>query len=1835
MYTKKAMGSLVSRYRSILKKCHLLNTFGSLAVAGMLVMGGASGASGALFNAGIEISTQPSYSIDTTTLSSDGSISTKDDAGTSSLIINEALITSGSVTIGSLNQANDVNVTLEAGSDNKLTIGDGVMGLTLNGNTNSSSYTRFTVDSGVELNVDGEVVFNGDNDDGIFLNINSGATMNVSNNIFSHGSYEDTLNISGTLKSTSANGNLSIDGIRTGLTGDIYAKELDIHGGVFNAETKDFTIDGTSDGTVANTFTELSIYDNRYDGGFRASSIEVLGDENNIGTLFITEASISGQVILNGTDSKGAVLSTSSGGGSEIAHLDVQSGSVLIQENFNVSNFISTENTIVSVQMDDANSLAYLTNLDNEILGQYDLHSGQLKFSHLSLDLENDIVTDISQAQAGKFYVNTSMDNALGADILFIENQNATTNVELLANGLIVGAENNGNLTLGKDLTVDGWSSGEAAIHANNININANTLNLGLSGGVINANLDASKDNSIILVGKSGYLSNSTWEIESDRLNLGANSQLIIASGIFKESSQAGKTFKASDFKTSSDPSNFQGYSQEKGILIGSGNYDYDNTAFYYTENLTLEDAGAQTLDLTYYNNASNTSLGGGLKADVLTVKNTADSTKDNLTVTASSLAVTKELNADTVTFDGIANTAINRGINSKLFLDAGDNNAGTINAELKFISDTTGSNHQVYDNAKLEVLSGDWTANGNITLNSANLNIGYSEGNAKLDLGTNSLFVTGTSSIDIAEDGILSLQLSDLGTYTSNNFTGGNIEGGNVHFNDGDIIFTTDQALDIDLSTSNIYQDIKNYIYANNIDGAGSISIIGADIQVKNADIDNASGIGLAGKEVGIGSGTVTAGNALTAGYITGTPGTPGQAITLETNLSDSTTLKLNGTGDAQTVTLLTPGDIKTSGDNTGGDINETTDITLANGKTGGAITNTDNIMFLSLDNATVSGTIKSESTNMPAAPTQTSNNSVTSAINFGSNSVVEGNIEQSGYAHDPNEAYSRINVNGANNEVKGSVTTEAINLASGSALTIQGDADISDLHTTSNTGQVGTVNFEDNSTLSIGKNLNTQQAVDFNFNGLNVKIDGEYDHKDNTLYLGHNSKLEIGTLKNVYNLHLQSISSLISKEDLTIGNGISLLPDSSLTAEKNLTFGTNNNQISQIFGTLTVKGNMNATHNVYYGDDFSKAVVSVAGAASHHGKAAILDPSWVQNPDGTYYVNAATQVAYNSFVAGIDGNIAVGRNSQFAIGTANTSDLANIISNNSHLIGSAWSPTGISSAVGLFAKQTVATNGSLIVDGRIDELINSYGNPVFAEGANELYKVGPLGAPSAIQVNTGDAYFANQSLLVVANAGTFNNASNFALSGTDGTTGKLTVESGSKLHLAGVVPNQPIYVADFGTANISGWLSSADVTADSLLLANPTISANNSDGTYVVSFEQVATASIFPCFDESTQKMIDEMVATQGVQTNSANAGIEYVSKAISNSHGFGQSNSRAVATIVESAGQMAAITGVAKTAMDTTMARADAILANNTTASIGKTGQEKSTENDASMKKGLNLWLAPQYNYSSFDGQCQTGCTDTDYDTSFTGAAFGADYSFETNFTVGVAANIGAGETETNGNFMKTENDFEYYGFSAYGAYSKNDFTVLADFGYTKTENEIDQDVPSSMLMGNNKAELDAEVLTLGVTAEYVKRTPSVDIIPHVGIRYMHVKTDAYNVTNNDRTVFNVASDSQDVWYFPVGVTFQKDIVTETGLLFRPRLDLGFLAAAGDLDANSNASIAGVNSSMNIGYENVDDIAFNGGIGFELAKSNWSFALNYNLLAGNKQTAHAVFGMINYKY
>ena len=106
-------------------------------------------------------------------------------------------------------------------------------------------------------------------------------------------------------------------------------------------------------------------------------------------------------------------------------------------------------------------------------------------------------------------------------------------------------------------------------------------------------------------------------------------------------------------------------------------------------------------------------------------------------------------------------------------------------------------------------------------------------------------------------------------------------------------------------------------------------------------------------------------------------------------------------------------------------------------------------------------------------------------------------------------------------------------------------------------------------------------------------------------------------------------------------------------------------------------------------------------------------------------------------------------------------------------------------------------------------------------------------------------------------------------------------------------------------------------------------------------------------------------------------------------------------------------------------------------------------------------------------------------------------------------------------------------------------------------------------------------------------------------------------------------------QNVWTFPVGVALSKDFDTAGGWSVRPSLDLGVVAAAGDVKAKGDVSFAGVKGKAALETQVLDRVSFAGQAGVELGKDKLSFGLNYNVRAGERNTAHGVFGTFRYTF
>ena len=542
------------------------------------------------------------------------------------------------------------------------------------------------------------------------------------------------------------------------------------------------------------------------------------------------------------------------------------------------------------------------------------------------------------------------------------------------------------------------------------------------------------------------------------------------------------------------------------------------------------------------------------------------------------------------------------------------------------------------------------------------------------------------------------------------------------------------------------------------------------------------------------------------------------------------------------------------------------------------------------------------------------------------------------------------------------------------------------------------------------------------------------------------------------------------------------------------------------------------------------------------------------------------------------------------------------------------------ITAALALRTPQTLSTTGGINVDG------------TWVTGG------------AAATANT--AHFADKSLLVVDATGI---GSGVALSGEAGGTSTLTVDSGAKLYIVGGQDGEMVSVTGgFGasTKDAASWTGSKLTTSTALLSATGG-TFDTANGAYRVSLKANAASSSFPMLSNSMGALVDRMVVQTGVNPNSPNAGVRFVSRAMSDNY-IGTTDRNKAAATVEGAAQMAAVGAVQGSTLSAATAASGAVL-NRTSLALPRTDMSQAVavrqDTDGSLsldsglsagdglKNGLGVWIMPLYQSNNVWGMKAENFK-TGYNSNLGGIALGADYTINDMFRFGAAFNVGAGYAKSNGDFNSTDNSFNFWGVSLYGGWVYNNFGLSADVGYTGNYSKVEQDMPASMQMSDLKADVTSHAWNTGLKVECNFNAGALDIIPHVGVRYLGLVTDGYDVKSGG-TVFEVDESTQSIWTFPVGVSFAKAFETESGWQFKPQLDLGVIQAAGDVKAKSKARVPGVDSQAEMKMQVVDYATFDGGLGFELGKSDFTLGLNYNLQASEHRTGHGVFGTLRYEF
>ena len=602
-----------------------------------------------------------------------------------------------------------------------------------------------------------------------------------------------------------------------------------------------------------------------------------------------------------------------------------------------------------------------------------------------------------------------------------------------------------------------------------------------------------------------------------------------------------------------------------------------------------------------------------------------------------------------------------------------------------------------------------------------------------------------------------------------------------------------------------------------------------------------------------------------------------------------------------------------------------------------------------------------------------------------------------------------------------------------------------------------------------------------------------------------------------------------------------------------------------------------------------------------------------------GTMFVDPA-YVKIDSVASDFGTQLLVGSGSTVNIGGMPEADMRQAMEKAGMSVGPNFTVGANQSVLVLGQGITLGTAGQIVVDANVTAAGAIHGTPVATT-----------------------AHFGDGSLLVV-NGNTLNGAT-AAINLSGATTKTLKVQNGAKLLIADAVAGQTYTVisgatnadATAGTAFDGGTYGSDTSTGwkgDNLLTSSDMLTLTSTDGTEFTAKSEDAH-TVFPNLSHELATAVNTLYGQKLNNVDSDQMGVRFLSRATDNR--FLGMDKNAAAESIESAARIAfagAVPQMTKMASD---AGTNAVVnrlgfANPADGAQAMDAEGKIVDRNTT---GFALWIAPLWQ-SQHGWGLDAGNMDYGFNGNLGGVSLGADYTFENAIRAGITFNIGGGYAESSGgDLSSTDNRMNFWGLGAYAGWNYENFGVMADVSYTSTWNDLKQDVDSRMGMGDLEADVQATAISAGLRAEYLLQTSAMDIIPHIGVRYMSLNTWGYDVDTHGGTVLEGDSLHQDIWTFPIGVTFSKDIALDSGWNFKPSLDFSVIPAAGDIKAKHDVHFTGLPGTYEVETQMMDYLTWQGGVGLELANDNMSIGVNYTLQAGQHTTGHGVFGSFRYEF
>ncbi|WP_165078939.1 MULTISPECIES: autotransporter outer membrane beta-barrel domain-containing protein [unclassified Desulfovibrio] len=571
-------------------------------------------------------------------------------------------------------------------------------------------------------------------------------------------------------------------------------------------------------------------------------------------------------------------------------------------------------------------------------------------------------------------------------------------------------------------------------------------------------------------------------------------------------------------------------------------------------------------------------------------------------------------------------------------------------------------------------------------------------------------------------------------------------------------------------------------------------------------------------------------------------------------------------------------------------------------------------------------------------------------------------------------------------------------------------------------------------------------------------------------------------------------------------------------------------------------------------------------------------------------------SRVAVERFKESTGASAVVGHNAALGLGTA---DADWIVRQFDAADGSSLGP--VTAALAVAKPQALSALPGIVVDGAV------------------------MGRPSG--VTPGRAIFAPRSLLVVNAASAAANGAG-ALSG-----GSFDVRSGAKLYIPDAV-NGATYKVLNGAgayADASAW-NGANLASGTPLLELVRLPQFGMIGT-----RQVPAASVFPGLDPSLSGAADGAFGSGSMgptYVDSDIAGIRFLSRATSRDY-IGN-DARLAAITIESAARMAVLGAVPQMTMAANQAASNAMGQRTGTEPEGGMefmGEDGAPVEDPLHRHGWALWIMPLFQSTNGFGMT-AGNWDMDFSGTLGGIALGCDYTFESALRLGLSLNLGGGYARGSGELAPTDNNMGFWGLGAYAGWQKGNFGLAADVAYTSAYNSLTQDLPAGMQMRPLKSDVSSWALGAGLRAEYRIPTPWLDVTPHAGVRYLYLNTESYDVKSNG-TVLEGEAMHQNIWTFPVGVAFSRELPLPSGWRCRPMLDLSVIPAAGDMDAKTNIRFTGTRTDVELETQIMDHITWRGALGVEFSGGDMAFGLGYSFQGGLKTSAQGVTASFSYQF